>query len=618
MTGTSGSTNTGTTIAIASAGNYVVDPFTPGSTLTGTPSSSTPSGYGWRTAGIAGMSVPAGTWNFKVTTQSTALATVAGDAHVRVYVYSADTLGSGMSLIGFDDAPENVLPFSVGGSTVESNLSFSAGAVDLTGKVLVVEYWIIVNSVPILANPTVTFQAVSTATTVQVPTSPSPTTYHLAMPALHSVGLDESLSAADSTARLYHASRSATETVQISEEIAFHVTRPASDTMAVSDQITTNTSRTLSDSIAISDDPATNTGLPAADSAAVADSIARTYLAARPAADGVVVSESISFAVTRAVAETIAVSDGLVGKVTGRAISDSIGAADGMSTNVAPRVADTIAAADSISMSVTRSVSDALAAGDGAAASLSGQRAASDNLAIADIAARMYSASRQAADGVAVSDSLAAAKAFFRQASETIALADQHAQTLAATRTVSDSTLVTEGAGRTQSASVQLSDAAAIADSIASQPGLSDRLAVADSVSIAFPRSVSDSITVQDAAATARGSPASDSLQVADQITSVTVDWSRGFEESLALSDCTPFSCNQALQLGEQLALADEFSPPPGPEEALEVSDSIAATLPRGAGETIAITSSAGTVVRPLPASPPSGSPLCAWGARRV
>jgi hypothetical protein len=467
--------------------------------------------------------------------------------------------------------------------------------------------------------------------------------------------LADSLAVADSiTARV--TLRALSDSVGILEGVSPTAVLPASESIAVTDAVTMSITRSLQESIATSDAPqraysasrgvsetATLTDAASksehrqvSDSITPADSAQRTFLAARTAADGAVITDTVSKLVTRQALDTVALADNIV-------VSIPRPATDSLSIN------------DSIAMSVTRSVSDMLLIGDSTVTSLSGQRAASDNLAIADITVRTHSASSQTADSIVVSDSLTTARAFSRQISETIALTDQHAQALVATRAVSDSISVAENTARTlslpmslpeniavadsiaaanlhsrsvvdsvfvaeninriHSASVQLADIATVADSLVPQPGISDQLAVADSVSIAFPRDVSDSITTQDSLTRTPGSLAIDSVQVADQITSVIVSWNRGFDESLAIGDCTPFSCNQALHLGEGIALADEFSPPPGFEEALAISDSITITLPRGTGDTLDIASSAGIIVRPLPASPPSGSPLSTLGA---
>jgi hypothetical protein len=46
---------------------FFYDPFTTGSTTTGTPSATVLKGYGWRSDGVYNKNIPAGTWQFNLT-----------------------------------------------------------------------------------------------------------------------------------------------------------------------------------------------------------------------------------------------------------------------------------------------------------------------------------------------------------------------------------------------------------------------------------------------------------------------------------------------------------------------------------------------------------------------
>jgi hypothetical protein len=46
---------------------FFYDPFTTGSTTTGTPSATVLKGYGWRSDGVYGKNIPAGTWQINLT-----------------------------------------------------------------------------------------------------------------------------------------------------------------------------------------------------------------------------------------------------------------------------------------------------------------------------------------------------------------------------------------------------------------------------------------------------------------------------------------------------------------------------------------------------------------------
>ena len=307
MTTTAGSpVDTGTTIAIPILNlvstNYVVDPYTAGSTRTGMPSDSTPSGYGWRTADVVGRTLSAGTWTFKVTTQSSTAPASLGDAHVRVYVYSTDKLGSNISLIGTANGTnDNVLPAcALTCSPVTSNLSFStSSSIDLTDRILVVEYWISASLSP--AATTITFQTVDSSTTVKLPDN---TTYYLSTPRLQSIGLSESVPVSESGSRSYNASRPLSTAVTIDEQLnnnSVSHTYAIGDTVAISDSFQINISPSTTSSLGVSDTLAQTYSankLPE-ETLAVADSLTQTFSSYKSPSETVTALDSISVAVTR-------------------------------------------------------------------------------------------------------------------------------------------------------------------------------------------------------------------------------------------------------------------------------------------------------------------------------
>lgn len=191
-----GTPNTTSTVAVGAGvtGTFIVNPYTSGSAAAGTPSTTSLSGYGWRTVTVIGSSIPAGTWSFTVTTE-TSLTSILGNGKVKVYAYSADTLGSNISFIGSATGVTNV--FSALGAQTET-ISFAAALVDLTNRVLVVEYWIDVTTGPLLAT-TVTFQKESSTQTVVLPSSSG--TFYLGNPSLFSIGETESASVTDAISR---------------------------------------------------------------------------------------------------------------------------------------------------------------------------------------------------------------------------------------------------------------------------------------------------------------------------------------------------------------------------------------------------------------------------------
>lgn len=209
-----GTPNTTTTIAVGAGatGTFIVNPYTSGSTATGTPTTTSMSGYGWRTVTVIGSSVPAGTWSFTVTTQSS-LTSLLGNGKVKVYAYAADTLGSNLSFIGSATGTSNV--FSALTAQTET-ISFSTAVVDVTNKVIVVEYWLDVTTGPLVAT-TVTFQAASSTQTVVLPSSSD--TFYLGNPSLFSVGETESAPVTDTISRSVASTRAPLDSAITSDSI---------------------------------------------------------------------------------------------------------------------------------------------------------------------------------------------------------------------------------------------------------------------------------------------------------------------------------------------------------------------------------------------------------------
>ncbi len=327
--------NTNTTIAVSSGstGTFIVDPYTSGSTATGTPSTTSSSGYGWRTAGIIGSSIPAGTWSFTVTTQAT-LMSVLANGTMKVYAYSTDTLGSNLSFIGSATGTSNV--FSVVTAQTET-ITFSATSVDLTNKVLVVEYWIEVTTGPLLATA-ITFQANSSTQTVVLPSSSG--TFYLGNQSLFSIGESESATFTEALSRSITSMRSIADSPTtldsspVREIIASRTIAEASGAVPV-DFVTKAAGfmRQISDTAG----------------AAASDSISRISVHTRQIAEnsGVIVIDGISRVVTHfrqvseasdtVVIDTITNAGGYVRQVaetTGAVASDSVSKFIGYTRNV--------------------------------------------------------------------------------------------------------------------------------------------------------------------------------------------------------------------------------------------------------------------------------------------
>lgn len=357
-----GATNTGTSVSISTSGaaNYIIDPYTTNSGLTGTPSSSVPSGYGWRTTSFQGQVIPAGTWSFAVQTNTAGVTLGTGTAFVRVYVYHTDVLGQDVQLIGTATDNQDILTLL--GGTLNHNLSFSASGVNLTNRVLVVEYWVIVTQPPLLG-ATAAFHTVSNVTSVQPPASPA-ITYYLSTPRLHSMGLDDAIDASDTTTRSFSASRAIQESVTVTELTRIQVTRSIDDGMAITEALSTGLSRPADDSITVTD-------------AIVAKVTGKTT------ADELAATDSISAKVTgRAISEQLNIMDD-VSAAVGNHADDEIQLDDSIRLSVSRSVGDSVALSDSITIGISRSISDELSMKDEIMAG--GEKSISDDLTLDDM-----------------------------------------------------------------------------------------------------------------------------------------------------------------------------------------------------------------------------------------
>jgi hypothetical protein len=168
LTATSGTADTTTSVKNAkSTGYFIFDPFTGSSTLTGTPSATTLKGYGWRSNGVYGKVIPAGTWEFNLTLTSSS---ASGNGHIEIWVYSCTTSGGSVTkLFNIDATGTNVLATT---TTTKYTFTYtSSSSYDLTNLVLVIEYWLHVTVAGSSTTGKVTLTTVSTASSVKIPHS---------------------------------------------------------------------------------------------------------------------------------------------------------------------------------------------------------------------------------------------------------------------------------------------------------------------------------------------------------------------------------------------------------------------------------------------------------------
>jgi len=168
LTTTSGTADTTTSIKHAkNTGYFYFDPFTSSSTATGTPSATALKGYGWRSNGVYGKVIPAGTWQFNLTLQETS---ATGNGHIEIWVYKCTTTGGSVTkLFNIDATGTNVLATT---ATTKYTFTYtSTSSFDLTNYVLVIEYWLHVTTAGTSATGTLKMTTVSADSSVKIPKS---------------------------------------------------------------------------------------------------------------------------------------------------------------------------------------------------------------------------------------------------------------------------------------------------------------------------------------------------------------------------------------------------------------------------------------------------------------
>jgi len=166
LTTTSGTADTTTSIKHAkNTGYFYFDPFTSSSTATGTPSATALKGYGWRSNGVYGKVIPAGTWEFNLTLQESS---ATGTGYIAIWVYSCTTTGTSVTnLFSKEYTSKNVLATT---TTTKYTFTYtSSSSYDLTNLVLVIEYWLHITTAGTSTTGTVKLTTVSIDSSVKVP-----------------------------------------------------------------------------------------------------------------------------------------------------------------------------------------------------------------------------------------------------------------------------------------------------------------------------------------------------------------------------------------------------------------------------------------------------------------
>ena len=198
----SGTADTATSQSISTTtGDFMVEPDI-SSSATGTPRTSTPSGYAWETPSAIGAQIVSGMWTFDFTVGSSAST---GTASVWITVWSCQTASEGTCAFLFKnwDNTTNVI------STTATQRTYVTGTVGPFSSVqfLVVEYWLHV-TVAGASGETVSETTVSSASDVSTPGFQ------------YSYSLTENPTISDSTGKLFQGLRALAESPTVSDALS--------------------------------------------------------------------------------------------------------------------------------------------------------------------------------------------------------------------------------------------------------------------------------------------------------------------------------------------------------------------------------------------------------------
>lgn len=433
------------------------------------------------------------------------------------------------------------------------------------------------------------------------------------------IPVSDSVAVGDAASRLLGASRAPSETLAAADSIAFTTLRfvPVSESLSVTEGIATSVSRQISDTLGVSDEAARSASVSksVSESLAAADSVAADRLVQASISDTLALSDAA--AATRSTSATIADSLSVADSpartlVASRAAEDGITITDGVTKRVSRSMSDALGLDEDIARGASRLLQDGIAASDSASGSHLTPRSVSDAVALADAATTGFGPALS--DSLGIADEPAVQKALARSLSETLAVADSVAVNVSQGRATADALAASDGISTAAAYARAIEDSVPVQELIREQPRLRDTLEISDSVAPGLYRSIADGVAVGeeiDPPITGALRELSDAVTAADSFEEISVQWNRSFEEEVSLGDCTPFSCNPMLNLGESLSLGDEFSGPPEVEDTISITDSIStgrsyATAPE---ESLSVSDSAGFAMELAPPAAPEGVP---------
>src|SRR3989442_527100 len=385
-------------IISTTTGNFMVEPDISAS-ATGTPTTSTPSGYAWETQSATVAQIVSVIWNFDLTVGSSAST---GTARVWTTVWNCQPSSEGTCAFLFKnwDNTTNVI------STAATKRTYVTGTIGPFNNIqfLVVEYWLHV-TVAGASGETVRETTVTAASDVGTPGF------------LYSYSLPQGPALSDVTGRLFTGFRSLTETPTISDIASrlFTGFRGLTESPTVSDAIARLFTgvRSLTEAPTISDAVSRAftgfRGLTESLVSAIADSVNKGV--ERFAPESVVPSDAIGrvFAGFRTMTESPTVADSVARVFSG---------ARGVSENLASLISDTV------SKGTFSFLSEAVAPSDLAGRVYNALRTLSETPTISDAASRVFTGFRTTSENLASTISDAVGKGFLASQSEVVSIAD--------------------------------------------------------------------------------------------------------------------------------------------------------------------------------------------------
>ncbi|TMP99231.1 MAG: hypothetical protein E6K99_05470, partial [Thaumarchaeota archaeon] len=449
-------------IISTTTGNFMVEPDISAS-ATGTPTTSTPSGYAWETPSAIGAQIVSGIWNFDLTVGSSAST---GTASVWITVWNCQTASEGTCAFLFKnwDNTTNVI------STGATQRTYVTGTIGPFNSVqfLVVEYWLHV-TVAGASGETVRETTVSSASDVSTPAfaysyslTENPTISDSQGKFFQGLRAPpgESPVVSDSSTKLFQGFRTDSETPPLSDAMVrlFTGFRALAEMPAISDAIVRVFAgfRGLTESLAgdMTDSISKLAGKFVSEAPTVSDVTSRLFTGSRSLTETPTISDMASrlFTGFRALAESPTISDALATVFTGfRALAES------------PTVSDSLSKV----FIGLRALTESPTVSDSLSRLFAGFRGLTESPTVSDAIARLFAGVRSLTETPTISDAVSRAFTGFRGLTESLASTIADSISKGAGKFPLESLVPSDVVGRVFTGFRTLTESPTVADSVA-------------------------------------------------------------------------------------------------------------------------------------------------------